>query len=110
MADCSNTPTPESTANFDLDSRCFSEAMTSNADYTTAKASDGNVKKTFAAALREAGWEHTGEWSTDPLVNESNQVIPYAGTNQLFRPLSLPYQVDSATNPDPNALLGTELR
>ena len=109
MADCSNTPTPESTANFDLDSRCFSEAMTSNADYTTAKASDGNVKKTFAAALREAGWEHTGEWSTDPLVNESNQVIPYAGTNQLFRPLSLPYQVDSATNPDPNALLGTEL-
>ena len=109
MADCSNTPTPESTANFDLDSRCFSEAMTSNADYTTAKASDGNVKKTFAAALREAGWEHTGEWSTAPLVNESNQVIPYAGTNQLFRPLSLPYQVDSATNPDPNALLGTEL-
>ena len=109
MADCSNTPTPESTANFDLDSRCFSEAMTSNADYTTARASDGNVKKTFAAALREAGWEHVGEWSTNPLVTESNQVIPYAGTNQLFRPLSIPYQVDSATNPDPNALVGTEL-
>ena len=105
MADCSNTPTPESTANFDLDSRCFSEAMTSNADYTTARASDGNVKKTFAAALREAGQEHVGEWSTNPLVEYSNQVIPYAGTNQLFRPLSLPYQVDSATNPDPNALL-----
>ena len=110
MADCSNTPTPESTSNFDLDSRCFSEAMTSNADYTTTKASDGNVKKTFAAALRDAGWEHVGEWSTNPLVTESNQVIPYAGTNQLFRPLSLPYQVDSATNPDPNALEGTELR
>ncbi|MEL7441055.1 MAG: endonuclease/exonuclease/phosphatase family protein, partial [Pseudomonadota bacterium] len=109
MADCSNTPTPESTANFDLDSRCFSEAMTSNADYTTARASDGNVKKTFAAALREAGWEHVGEWSTNPLVTESNQVIPYAGTNQLFRPLSMPYQVDSAANPDPNALVGTEL-
>ena len=105
MADCSNTPTPESTANFDLDSRCFSEAMTSNSDYTTSKASDGNVKKTFAAALREAGWEHVGEWSTNPLVTESNQVIPYAGTNQLFRPLSLPYQVDSAANPNPNALL-----
>ena len=105
MTDCSNTPTPESTANFDLDSRCFSEAMTSNADYTTAIASDGNVKKTFAAALREAGQEHVGEWSTNPEVTESNQVIPYAGTNQLFRPLSLPYQVDSATNPDPNALL-----
>ena len=105
MADCSNTPTPESTANFDLDSRCFSEAMTSNADYTTARASDGNVKKTFAAALREAGQDHVGEWSTNPQVTESNQVIPYAGTNQLFRPLSLPYQVDSATNPDPNALL-----
>ena len=105
MADCSNTPTPESTANFDLDSRCFSEAMTSNSDYTTARASDGNVKKTFAAALREAGQEHVGEWSTNPLVTESNQVIPYAGTNQLFRPLSLPYQVDSATHPNPNDLL-----
>lgn len=105
MADCSNTPTPESTANFDLDSRCFSEVMTSNADYTTAKASDGNVKKTFASALRDAGWEHVGEWSTNPLVTSSNQVIPYAGTNQLFRPLSIPYQVDSATNPNPNALL-----
>lgn len=105
MADCSNTPTPESTANFDLDSRCFSEAMTSNADYTTARASDGNVKKTFAAALREAGQEHVGEWSTNPEVTSANQVIPYAGTNQLFRPLSLPYQVDSAAHPDPNALL-----
>ena len=105
MADCSNTPTPESTANFDLDSRCFSEAMTSNADYTTAKASDGKSKKTLAAALRDAGQEHVGEWSTNPLVTSSNQVIPYAGTNQLFRPLSLPYQVDSATNPNPNELL-----
>ena len=105
MTDCSNTPTPESTANFDLDSRCFSEAMTSNEDYTTAKASDGNVKKTFAAALREAGQEHVGEWSTNPLVEYSNQVIPYAGTNQLFRPLSLPYQVDSAAHPNPNDLL-----
>ena len=105
MTNCSNTPTPESTANFDLDSRCFSEAMTSNADYTIARASDGNVKRTFAAALREAGQEHIGEWSTNPLVTESNQVIPYAGTNQLFRPLSLPYQVDSAAHPNPNALL-----
>lgn len=105
MTDCSNTPTPESTANFNLDSRCFSEVMTSNADYTTSKASDGNVKKTFAAALREAGQEHVGEWSTNPEVTSANQVIPYAGTNQLFRPLSLPYQVDSASHPDPNALL-----
>ena len=105
MTDCSNTPTPESTANFDLDSRCFSEVMTSNADYTATRASDGNVKKTFAAALRETGQEHVGEWSTNPLVVSSNQVIPYAGTNQLFRPLSLPYQVDSAANPDPNVLL-----
>ena len=105
MTDLSNFPTPESTANFDLDSRCFSEVMTSNADYTTTRASDGNVKKTFAAALREAGQEHVGEWSTNPEVTSSNQVIPYAGTNQLFRPLSLPYQVDSATNPNPNTLL-----
>ena len=109
MADCSNTPTPESTANFDLDSRCFSEAMTSNADYTTARASDGGVKKTYAAALRDAGWNHTGEWSTNPEVTEANQVIPYAGTNQLFRPTSLPYQVDSAAHPDPNSLVGTDL-
>lgn len=105
MADCSNTPTPESTSDFDLDSRCFSEVMTSNADYTTSKASDGNAKKTFAAALREAGQQHVGEWSTNPEVTSANQVIPYSGTNQLFRPLSLPYQVDSATHPDPNALL-----
>lgn len=105
MADCSNTPTPESTANFDLDSRCFSEVITSNADYTISKASDGKSKKTLAAALRDAGWEHVGEWSTNPEVTEPNQVIPYAGTNQLFRPLSLPYQVDSATNPNPNNLL-----
>lgn len=105
MADCSNTPTPESTGAFNLDSRCFSEVMTSNSDYTTSKASDGKVKKTFAAALREAGQEHVGEWSTNPLVTESNQVIPYAGTNQLFRPLSLPYQVDSASHPNPNDLL-----
>ena len=53
MTNCSNIPTPESTADFDLDSRCFSEVMTSDEDYTTAKASDGNNKKTLAAAFRE---------------------------------------------------------
>ena len=108
MADCSNTPTPESTANFDLDSRCFSEAMTSNADYTTARASDGGVKKTYAAALRDAGWKSAGEWSTNPLLTEPNQYVFY--NNQRFAPVNLPYQVDSATNPDPNALVPGELR
>ena len=105
MTDCSNTPTPEATSDFGFDTRCFSEVMTSNDDYTTSKASDGKSKKTLAAALRDAGQEHVGEWSTNPEVTASNQVIPYAGTNQLFRPLSLPYQVDSVTNPNPNALL-----
>ena len=46
---------------------------------------------TISKAIQNIGWVHVGEWSTNPLVTESNQVIPYAGTNQLFRPLSIPY-------------------
>lgn len=72
---------------------------TSTLDYT------GQVRETLTALLQKIGLIHTAEWSTNPLVTKSTEVIPYAGTNQLFRPLSLPYQVDSATHPDPNALL-----
>ena len=103
MADCSNTPTPESTANFDLDSRCFSEVMTSNADYTTSKASDGNSKKTIASSLRDAGWVSVGEWSTNPTLTKPSEYVYL--NNQRFAPVNLPYTVDSVANPDPQVLV-----
>ncbi|AFV51104.1 tail tubular protein [Vibrio phage VPMS1] len=57
------------------------------------------------ALVNGGHWVDAGEWSTDPVVTESNQYISYAGTNQRFRPLSLPYHVNSSAHPDPNALL-----
>lgn len=76
---------------------------TSKLEYT------GQVRETLPALLKKIGLVHTAEWSTNPLVTKSTEVIPYAGTNQLFRPTSLPYQVDSTAHPDPNDLVGTEL-
>ena len=50
-------------------------------------------------------WTDVGEWSTNPTATKSNEYFSYAGTNQRFRPKSLPYTVNSAAHPDPNVLL-----
>ncbi|MCP4259907.1 MAG: hypothetical protein GY774_20700 [Planctomycetes bacterium] len=108
MSDCQDYPTVQTIQAFGKDAPCFTEIVTSNADRTTATASDGQTKKTIAAALREAGWVSVGEWSTNPTITEPNQYVFY--NNQRFAPVSLPYTVNSATHPDPNALVPIELR
>ena len=108
MSDCQDYPTVQTIQAFGKDAPCLTEIVTSNADRTTATASDGQTKKTIAAALREAGWVSVGEWSTNPTITEPNEYVFY--NNQRFAPLTLPYPVDSATNPDPNSLVPSELR
>ncbi len=63
---------------------------------------------TLSKALQGIGWVSVGEWSTNPTITEPNQYVFY--NNQRFAPTTLPYTVDSATNPDPNALVPSELR
>ena len=92
MSDCQDYPTVQTIQAFGKDAPCFTEIVTSNADRTTTTASDGQTKKTIAAALRDAGW-----------VN-----VFY--NNQRFAPVNLPYTVDSAANPNPNDLVPAELR
>lgn len=75
---------------------------------TVTNPDTGVVVPTLQKVLADLGWTHTTPWDTNPLVTEALQVIPY--NNQLFLPNTLPYQVDSATHPDPNALVPSELR
>lgn len=75
---------------------------------TVTNPDTGVVVPTLQKTLADLGWTHATPWGTDPLVTEALQVIPY--NNQLFLPNTLPYQVDSTTHPDPNALVPSELR
>ncbi|MCP4991341.1 MAG: hypothetical protein GY928_36400 [Colwellia sp.] len=68
----------------------------------------GRPIPTLSKALQGIGWVSVGEWSTNPTITEPNQYVFY--NNQRFAPTTLPYTVDSATNPDPNALVPSELR
>lgn len=78
-----------------------------DAELSTDLAPLGQVKSLIAEVVEKPLplWSHVSDWTTDPFVTESNQVIPYHATNQLFRPRTVPYQVDSNSHPDPNALL-----
>jgi hypothetical protein len=63
---------------------------------------------TLSKALQGIGWVKVGAWSTNPTITEPNQYVFY--NNQRFTPITLPYTVDSAAHPDPNALVPSELR
>lgn len=75
---------------------------------TVTNPDTGVVVPTIQKILAETGFTHSEPWDTNPRVTEALQVIPY--NNQLFLPNKLPYQVDSASHPDPNALVPSDLR
>lgn len=75
---------------------------------TSTLAYAGLVRDTLPELLSKLGWYSVGEWSTDPLISNDNQYVLYNGIRYV--PLSTPYQVDSTANPDPEVLVGSELK
>lgn len=68
-------------------------------DFTSA------MNGAYDELVSKIGWVDAGEWSTNPTATKSNEYFSYAGTNQRFRPLSLPYDADSSAHANPNDLL-----
>lgn len=89
-------------------SQFIADVGTGGPNETVTNPDTGVTVPTIQKVLSETGFTHSTPWDTNPRVTESLQVIPY--NNQLFLPNTLPYQVDSASHPDPNALVPSELR
>lgn len=75
---------------------------------TSTLAYAGLVRDTLPELLSKLGWYSVGEWPSDPLISNDNEYVLYNGIRYV--PLSVPYQVNSTTNPDPETLVGTELK
>ena len=75
---------------------------------TSTLAYAGLVRDTLPELLSKLGWYSVGEWSSDPLISNVNEYVLYNGIRYV--PLSIPYQANSTANPDPEVLVGTELK
>lgn len=75
---------------------------------TSTLAYTGQERGTLPSLLAKIGWYSAGEWSSDPLISNDNQYVVYNGDRYV--PLSTPYQVNSTLNPNPELLVGTELK
>ncbi|WP_417764663.1 hypothetical protein [Shewanella chilikensis] len=75
---------------------------------TSTLAYAGLVRDTLPELLSKLGWYSVGDWSSDPLISNVNEYVLYNGIRYV--PLSIPYQVNSTANPDPETLVGTELK
>ena len=62
-----------------------------------------------SSILSALGKIDKGFWDENPKLENEEDFVVDRNTGDVFGAINLPYQVDSATNPDPNALLGTEL-
>lgn len=109
MTDCSKIPTlkeVEDSKKAMVDINLFAGSR----EDTYVSELDGSTRTTVEGVRKQVGWVSAGDWSDNPLITESNQYVTYKPGNQRFTPLSLDYQVDSVSHPNPNALVGTELR
>ena len=62
-----------------------------------------------SSILSALGNVNKGFWDEDPKLENSKDFVVERNTGNVFGAISLPYQVDSSDNPDPNALVPSEL-
>lgn len=65
----------------------------------------GGVNATLNALLAKIGLYSVGFWTDDPTLTEVNQYVRDNSTGLDYQPVTLPYAVDSALNPDPETLV-----
>ncbi|AUR88149.1 pectin lyase fold/virulence factor [Vibrio phage 1.110.O._10N.261.52.C1] len=128
MADCSSYPTKSTAETFKLDAETVNEVVTSSDD-RTPPASDGLTKKTLAGIETDATNQladiqqraddqysdinnqyvlrNKGDYATDPLLESYYEFADFNGL--IYFPIVAPYQVDSATYPDPSNDLNLRL-
>ncbi|AUR92724.1 endosialidase [Vibrio phage 1.176.O._10N.261.55.F5] len=122
MTDCSSYPTKSTAQTFKLDAETVNEVVTSSDD-RTPPASDGLTKKTLAGIENDASNQladiqqradeqysdinnqyvlrNKGDYATDPLLEFYYEFTDFNGL--IYFPIVAPYQVDSATYPDPSS-------
>ncbi|AUR91192.1 pectin lyase fold/virulence factor [Vibrio phage 1.228.O._10N.261.49.C1] len=118
---CEDYPTKQTAKTFKLDAETINEVVTSSDD-RTPPASDGLTKKTLAGIENDATNQladiqqradeqysdinnqyvlrNKGDYSTDPLLEFYYEFTGFNGL--IYFPIVAPYQVDSATYPDPS--------
>ncbi|AUR90610.1 pectin lyase fold protein [Vibrio phage 1.148.O._10N.286.54.A10] len=121
MTDCSSYPTKSTAETFKLDAETVNEVVTSSDD-RTQPASDGLTKKTLTGIENDASTQladiqqradeqysdisnqyvlrNKGDYATDPLLEFYYEFTDFNGL--IYFPIVSPYQVDSATYPDPS--------
>tara|TARA_Y100000588_G_scaffold244854_1_gene259105 strand:- start:35285 stop:37903 length:2619 start_codon:yes stop_codon:yes gene_type:complete len=62
-----------------------------------------------SSILSALGKVNKGFWDENPKLGSRDDFVVERNTGNVFGAIVLPYQVDSATHPAPNALVGTEL-
>lgn len=65
---------------------------------------------TKSLILSGLGKNNKGFWDENPVLENKDDFVVDRNTGNVFGAISLPYQVDSTTHPDPNALVPSELR
>ncbi|QAY01958.1 hypothetical protein VpaJT1_29 [Vibrio phage VpaJT_1] len=65
----------------------------------------GGVNATLNALLGAIGLYSVGFWTDDPTLTEVNQYVRDNSTGLDYQPVTLPYTVNSALNPDPETLV-----
>lgn len=65
----------------------------------------GGVNATLDALLGAIGLYSVGFWTDDPTLTEVNQYVRDNSTGLDYQPVTLPYTVNSALNPDPETLV-----
>ncbi|AUR89758.1 pectate lyase superfamily protein [Vibrio phage 1.132.O._10N.222.49.F8] len=118
---CSDFPTIQTAKTYKLDAETTNEVITLESD-RTSEASDGKTKKTFWGIEKDATNQladiqqraddqysdinnqyvlrNKGDYSTDPLLEFYYEFADFNGL--IYFPIIAPYQVDSATYPDPS--------
>ncbi|CAH9016519.1 putative right-handed parallel beta-helix repeat-containing protein [Vibrio phage 242E40-1] len=118
---CSDYPTAQTAKTFKLDAETTNEVVTLEQDRTSA-ASDGKTKKTFwgiendatnqynsiqkradqqyAEVASKYAIRNVGNYADDPLISEYFEFVQFG--DLIYFAINPPYQVDSATYPDPS--------
>lgn len=103
MTDCSKIPTltlVESSKNAMEDVVDFA----GSSSFTYVSELDGKTKTTIKGALNKLGGNNKGNYLSDPVLEDDIDYTYFAGTQVKYKVAEgvvTPYQVDSATYPDP---------
>lgn len=62
-----------------------------------------------SSILSALGKINKGFWDENPKLENEDDFVVERSTGNVFGAITLPYQVNSATHPDPNVLVGTDL-